>query len=71
VNYTWGKAMTNSLGNYALNVNGYSGAFPELLQQRRGLRSGRLRREARHLGHGVSMPCRWAADSSSFPAQTA
>ena len=25
--YTWGKAMTNSLGNYALNVNGYSGAF--------------------------------------------
>ncbi|MGA3131295.1 MAG: carboxypeptidase-like regulatory domain-containing protein [Terracidiphilus sp.] len=27
VNYTWGKAMTNSLGNYALNVNGYSGAF--------------------------------------------
>ena len=27
VNYTWGKAMTNSLGNYALNVNNYSGAF--------------------------------------------
>ena len=27
VNYTYGKAMTNSLGNYALNVNGYSGAF--------------------------------------------
>jgi Carboxypeptidase regulatory-like domain len=27
VNYTWGKAMTNSLGNYALNVNGFSGAF--------------------------------------------
>jgi hypothetical protein len=27
VNYTWGKAMTNSLGNYSLNVNGYSGAF--------------------------------------------
>jgi hypothetical protein len=27
VNYTWGKAETNSLGNYALNVNGYSGAF--------------------------------------------
>ncbi|HKF48631.1 MAG TPA: TonB-dependent receptor [Terracidiphilus sp.] len=26
-NYTWGRAMTNSLGNYALNVNGYSGAF--------------------------------------------
>jgi hypothetical protein len=26
-NYTYGKAMTNSLGNYALNVNGYSGAF--------------------------------------------
>jgi len=27
VNYTYGKAMTNSLGNYALQVNGYSGAF--------------------------------------------
>ena len=27
LNYTYGKAMTNSLGNYALNVNGYSGAF--------------------------------------------
>jgi len=27
VNYTWGKAMTNSLGNYGLNVNGFSGAF--------------------------------------------
>ncbi len=29
VNYTWGKAMTNSLGNYALNVNGYSGSFQD------------------------------------------
>ena len=28
-NYTYGKAMTNSLGNYALNVNGYSGAFQD------------------------------------------
>jgi len=27
VNYTYGRAMTNSLGNYALNVSGYSGAF--------------------------------------------
>ena len=27
INYTYSKAMTNSLGNYALNVNGYSGAF--------------------------------------------
>ena len=27
VNYTYGRAMTNSLGNYTLNVNGYSGAF--------------------------------------------
>ncbi|HEX4311611.1 MAG TPA: TonB-dependent receptor [Acidobacteriaceae bacterium] len=27
VNYTYGKAMTNSLGNYSLDVNGYSGAF--------------------------------------------
>jgi hypothetical protein len=27
LNYTYGRAMTNSLGNYALNVNGYSGAF--------------------------------------------
>lgn len=27
VNYTYSKAMTNSLGNYALNVNGFSGAF--------------------------------------------
>ncbi len=27
VNYTYGKAMTNSLGNYGLDVNGYSGAF--------------------------------------------
>ncbi|HEY6851979.1 MAG TPA: carboxypeptidase-like regulatory domain-containing protein [Terracidiphilus sp.] len=26
-NYTYGKAMTNSLGNYSLNVSGYSGAF--------------------------------------------
>jgi hypothetical protein len=27
LNYTYGRAMTNSLGNYSLNVNGYSGAF--------------------------------------------
>ena len=27
LNYTYGKAMTNSLGNYALQVNGFSGAF--------------------------------------------
>lgn len=27
LNYTYSKAMTNSLGNYALLVNGYSGAF--------------------------------------------
>ncbi len=27
LNYTYGKAMTNSLGNYGLNVNGFSGAF--------------------------------------------
>jgi Carboxypeptidase regulatory-like domain/TonB-dependent Receptor Plug Domain len=26
-NYTYGKALTNSLGNYALNVSGVSGAF--------------------------------------------
>lgn len=26
-NYTYGQAMTNSLGNYGLNVNGFSGAF--------------------------------------------
>lgn len=27
VNYTYGKALTNSLGNYALLVSGFSGAF--------------------------------------------
>jgi hypothetical protein len=27
VNYTYGRAMTNSLGNYGLQVNGFSGAF--------------------------------------------
>lgn len=27
VNYTYGKSMTNSLGDYSLNVNGFSGAF--------------------------------------------
>jgi len=27
LNYSYGKAMTNSLGNYGLNVNGFSGAF--------------------------------------------
>jgi len=26
-NYTYGKAMTNSFGNYSLNVSGYNGAF--------------------------------------------
>ena len=26
-NYTLGRAMTNSFGNYGLNVNGYNGAF--------------------------------------------
>ncbi len=26
-NYTYAKSLTNSLGNYALQVNGYSGAF--------------------------------------------
>jgi len=29
VNYTYGRAMTNSLGNYALDVNGFSGAFQD------------------------------------------
>jgi len=28
-NYTYGKAMTNSLGNYALDVNGFSGSFQD------------------------------------------
>jgi hypothetical protein len=27
VNYTYGKSLTNSLGNYGLQVNGYNGAF--------------------------------------------
>ena len=27
INYTYAKAMTNSLGNYGLNVDGFSGAF--------------------------------------------
>jgi len=27
LNYAYGKALTNSLGNYALNVNCFSGAF--------------------------------------------
>ena len=27
LNYTYAKALTNSLGNYSLNVNGFSGAF--------------------------------------------
>ena len=27
LNYTYAKALTNSLGNYGLQVNGYSGAF--------------------------------------------
>jgi hypothetical protein len=27
LNYTYSKSMTNSLGNYALNTNGFSGAF--------------------------------------------
>jgi hypothetical protein len=29
LNYTYGKAMTNSLGNYALDVNGFSGSFQD------------------------------------------
>ena len=37
VNYTYGKAMTNSLGNYCLNVSGYQRRIPELLQPRGGL----------------------------------
>ena len=28
-NYTYGKAMTNSFGNYGVNVSGYSGAFQD------------------------------------------
>jgi hypothetical protein len=36
VNYTWGKAMTNSLGNYSLDVSGYgsSGAFQNYYNSR-------------------------------------
>jgi len=34
LNYTYGKAMTNSLGNYGLNVNGYSGAFQNYYNSR-------------------------------------
>ena len=29
LNYTYGKALTNSFGNYSLNVNGYNGAFQD------------------------------------------
>jgi len=29
VNYTYGKSMTNSMGDYSLNVNGFSGAFQD------------------------------------------
>ncbi len=28
-NYTYGKALTNSFGNYGVNVAGYSGAFQD------------------------------------------
>ncbi len=42
VNYTYGKALTNSLGNYALNVSGFSRSFPELLRQRGRLGPGWL-----------------------------
>jgi hypothetical protein len=28
-NYTYGKSMTNSFGNYGLNVSGFSGAFQD------------------------------------------
>jgi TonB dependent receptor len=28
-NYTYGKALTNSFGNYGVNVSGYSGAFQD------------------------------------------
>jgi hypothetical protein len=36
VNYTWGRAMTNSLGNYSLNAGGYgsSGAFENYYDSR-------------------------------------
>ncbi len=33
LNYTWGKAMTNSLGNYALERQRLQRCFPELLRQ--------------------------------------
>ena len=42
-NYTYGQAMTNSLGNYALNVNGFSGAFQNYYNSARRLRPGWLR----------------------------
>ncbi len=34
INYTYSKSFTNSLGNYALNVNGYSGAFQNYYDSR-------------------------------------
>ena len=49
LNYTYAKALTNSLGNYAVNVNGLiwrPGRIPELLQQRCRLGSGGIRRTA-------------------------
>ena len=33
-NYTYGRAMTNSLGNYALDVSGFSGAFQNYYNSR-------------------------------------
>lgn len=33
-NYTYGKSLTNSLGNYFLNVNGFSGAFQNYYDSR-------------------------------------
>ncbi len=33
-NYTYAKAMTNSLGNYGLNTNGFSGAFQNYYNSR-------------------------------------
>ncbi len=71
VNYTWGKAMTNSLGNYALNVNGFSGAFQNYYNSRGRLRSRPATTFTTTFRPSLCMPCRSAAVNSSFPAPTA
>ena len=70
LNYTYGKALTNSLGQLSDQCRRQSvcesGRLPELLRQCCRLGSGRLRRPAQLQRHGRLCPASWTGTAVSL-----